>query len=239
VPARRDFSAARLAGYERRVAESWAGAEMKSMRNFHQAFDGGLWTALPRTGFQMFTGGLDPLGDHLAGHAGHERMKKLRDVHPAGKPAALKADGKLTFDKLADVYLSGTMHDEDQPVHLLVADTSVCATKCREEYGNPCQHFCPAAVYEMIPDRASQARSSCRSMRRTACTARLRHRRSVPDHHLDDARGRRRTELQAALSIPTAPATGRAAPRRAPTSPQRTRAPSREGALVLPVETLD
>jgi len=37
-------------------------------------------------------------------------------------------------------------------VHLLVADTSVCATKCREEYGNPCQHFCPASVYEMVPD---------------------------------------------------------------------------------------
>ncbi len=151
-----DFSAARLSGYEKRVAESWAGAEMKGMRNFHQAFDSGLWTALPRTGFQMFMGGLDPLGDHLPGHAGHERMKKLRDVHPEGKPAPLKADGKLTFDKLADVYLSGTMHDEDQPVHLIVADTSVCATKCREEYGNPCQHFCPASVYEMVPDPAQE-----------------------------------------------------------------------------------
>ena len=149
-----DFSAARLAGYEQRVAGSWAGAELKGMRNFHQAFDGGLWTALPRTGFQMYMGGLDPLGDHLKGHAGHTRMRKLRDVHPNGKPAVAKADGKLTFDKLADVYLSGAMHDEDQPVHLLVADTSVCATKCREEYGNPCQHFCPASVYEMVPDPA-------------------------------------------------------------------------------------
>jgi len=151
-----DFSAERLAGYERRVAASWAGAEMRSMRNFHQAFDGGLWTALPRTGFQMLTGGLDPLGDRLEGHAGHTRMKKLRARHPNGKPAPLKADGKLTFDKLADVYLSGTMHDEDQPVHLLVADTSVCATRCREEYGNPCQHFCPASVYEMVPDPARE-----------------------------------------------------------------------------------
>lgn len=151
-----DFSAAKLGGYERRVADSWAGAELKGMRNFHQAFDGGLWTALPRTGFQMAMGGLDPLGDALKGHASHERMRRLRDVHPGGKPAPLKADGKLTFDKLADVYLSGTMHDEDQPVHLLVADTSVCATKCREEYGNPCQHFCPASVYEMVadPDKA-------------------------------------------------------------------------------------
>jgi len=151
-----DFSAARLAGYEAKVGASWAGAELRGMRNFHQAFDGGLWTALPRTGFQMFMGGLDPLGDKLPGHAGHERMRKLRAVHPDGKPAPMKPDGKLTFDKLADVFLSGTMHDEDQPVHLLVADTSVCATKCREEYGNPCQHFCPASVYEMVPDPARE-----------------------------------------------------------------------------------
>src|SRR6185369_3127330 len=94
----------------------------------------------------------DPLGDRLPGHAGHERMGKLSEVHPGGKPAPVKADGKLTFDKLADVYLSGTMHDENQPVHLIVADTSVCATQCRAEYGNPCQHFCPANVYEMVPD---------------------------------------------------------------------------------------
>jgi len=149
-----DFSGAKLAEYERAVAASWAGEELRSMRNFHQAFDGGLWQALPRTGFQMYMGGRDPFGDRLHGHSSHERMKPLRAVHPGGKPAAPKFDGKLTFDKLADVYLSGTIHDEDQPVHLVVADTSVCATQCREEYGNPCQHFCPASVYEMVPDEA-------------------------------------------------------------------------------------
>ena len=68
----------------------------------------------------------------------------------------MRFDGTLTFDKLADVYLSGTSHDEDQPVHLVVADTSVCATKCRTEYGNPCQHFCPANVYEMVPDETKE-----------------------------------------------------------------------------------
>ena len=149
-----DFSKAKLAAYETRVAASWAGEELRSMRNFHQAFDGGLWQALPRTGFQMYFGGRDPFGDRLKGHAGHERMKQLAQVHPNGKPAPRRFDGTLTFDKLADVYLSGTMHDEDQPVHLVVADTSVCATKCRAEYGNPCQHFCPANVYEMVADDA-------------------------------------------------------------------------------------
>ena len=146
-----DFSKERLAGYETRVAASWAGEEMRSTRNFHQAFDGGLWTGLLRSGVQMLTGGSDVFGDRLAGHAGHERMRKLGQL-PGPRPAPIKFDGVLTFDKLADVYLSGTLHEEDQPVHLVVADRNICATKCRTEYGNPCQHFCPANVYEMVPD---------------------------------------------------------------------------------------
>jgi len=99
-------------------------------------------------------GGRDPLGDRLPNVAGHERMRPIERTHSRGKPAPARPDGTLTFDKLADVYLSGTKHDEDQPVHLVVADTSVCATKCREEFGNPCQHFCPASVYEMVADES-------------------------------------------------------------------------------------
>jgi electron-transferring-flavoprotein dehydrogenase len=150
-----DFSRERLDRYAARVESSWAGAELRSMRNFHQAFQqSGLFGGMLRSGIQMYTGGFDILGDHLGGQAGYERMRKLADRHPAGKPAPMKDDGGLTFDKLADVFLSGTTHDEDQPVHLHVRDTSICATKCREEFGNPCQHFCPAAVYEMVPDPA-------------------------------------------------------------------------------------
>ena len=153
-----DFSKDRLAGYEKRFESSWAFAEMRSVRNFHQGFENGLFAGMFNTGIAMFTGGLDwMLRDRAPSHAGHERMDKLRAVHPSGKPAAQKFDGKLTIDKLADVYLSGTSHDEDQPVHLVVADTSVCATQCREEFGNPCQHFCPANVYEMVPDEAKGA----------------------------------------------------------------------------------
>jgi len=40
------------------------------------------------------------------------------------------------------------MHDENQPAHLHVADTTICAERCTVEFGNPCQYFCPAAVYE-------------------------------------------------------------------------------------------
>jgi electron-transferring-flavoprotein dehydrogenase len=150
-----DFSRERLASYDRRVEASWAGAELRGVRNFHQGFEGGLFAGMFNTGVGMITGGRDwLLRDRVTNHAGHERMRRLAEVHPGGKPAAPKFDGQLTIDKLADVYLSGTTHDEDQPAHLVVADTSVCATRCREEFGNPCQHFCPAQVYEMVPDEA-------------------------------------------------------------------------------------
>jgi len=66
----------------------------------------------------------------------------------------VKYDNKYTFDKVTAVQLAGSAHEVDQPHHLHVADTNVCATKCATEYGNPCENFCPAAVYEMIPDDA-------------------------------------------------------------------------------------
>jgi electron-transferring-flavoprotein dehydrogenase len=55
-------------------------------------------------------------------------------------------------DRLQAVYYAATEHDEDQPVHLKVADTSICITTCAEEYNNPCTRFCPANVYEIIDD---------------------------------------------------------------------------------------
>ena len=96
--------------------------------------------------------------------AGHERMARLaryyRTEHPDpdGTSNAVKVDRRMTFDKLTNVHYSGTRHDEDQPVHLLVADTDVCRTRCREEYGNPCVRFCPAHVYEMVDDGTGDGR---------------------------------------------------------------------------------
>jgi electron-transferring-flavoprotein dehydrogenase len=87
--------------------------------------------------------------------AGHEAMQKLSAYGYHGDDVAqryqdFKFDGELTFNKVTDVYHAAVAHDEDQPAHLHVLDTNVCATRCAEEYGNPCQRFCPAAVYEMV-----------------------------------------------------------------------------------------
>jgi electron-transferring-flavoprotein dehydrogenase len=55
-------------------------------------------------------------------------------------------------DRLASVFFAGNVHDEAQPVHLKVHDTTICVDRCTKEYGNPCENFCPAGVYEMVDD---------------------------------------------------------------------------------------
>jgi electron-transferring-flavoprotein dehydrogenase len=51
---------------------------------------------------------------------------------------------------LAAVFHSDTRHEEDQPCHLKILEPDICTNQCTVEYGNPCQHYCPAAVYEMV-----------------------------------------------------------------------------------------
>ena len=54
------------------------------------------------------------------------------------------------------MYFAATEHDEDQPVHLKVLDTTICIDRCTTEYGNPCQRFCPAGVYEIVEDEGGK-----------------------------------------------------------------------------------
>ncbi len=151
-----DFSAATLAGFETRWRNSWVKEELWKVRNYHQGFEHGFWRGAVHGGLQFLTGGRG-LHARYTARAGHERMKYLADV-VASEYLRVKPDGRLTFDKLSDVYHSGTHHEEDQPCHLRVADFDICNHRCTEEYGNPCQYFCPAAVYEMEenPDRSGK-----------------------------------------------------------------------------------
>ncbi|MDG2148026.1 MAG: electron transfer flavoprotein-ubiquinone oxidoreductase [Planctomycetota bacterium] len=145
-----------LSGYESALKDSWLGKELYRFRNFHQAVSHGLGpSAVFHVGLQMLTGGRG-VRDRYPSVAGHERMRHKGEVKPRHSEP-FKPDGKLTFDKLTNVFFSGTKHEEDQPCHLVVhADAEHCSVKCAEEYGNPCQYFCPAAVYEMVPNEADQ-----------------------------------------------------------------------------------
>jgi electron-transferring-flavoprotein dehydrogenase len=155
-----DTSASFLARYEDRFRDSWAGRELWSVRNFHAGFRRGLVPGLVNSALQMATGGRG-WRDPLPVEPGHARLRRLDQLSGASSQAAEAAgrdEDPLRLDKLTDVFHSGTKHDEDQPSHLLVRDTGICATRCTEEYGNPCERFCPAAVYEMVPDGAGGRR---------------------------------------------------------------------------------
>lgn len=149
-----DFSRVQLGGFQSRVESSWIKEELWPVRNFHQGFEGGMLEGLMHAGLQQISGG-HGVQDKYPSEAGHERMQYLDAVSPSGDDraaiiGAAKGDGKLTFDKLTNVYHSGTKHEEDQPSHLVVHDTNICATRCTVEFGNPCERFCPASVYEMV-----------------------------------------------------------------------------------------
>jgi electron-transferring-flavoprotein dehydrogenase len=138
-----------LSAYGDRFRKSWAFKEMRVARNFHQGFKGGLVSGMLNAGMAMNTGGRAfGVVDRLHGEAGYAQMAKLDERAPRALENRAKIDNVITFDKLTDVFNSGTLHDEDQVPHLHVADTSICADRCTTEYGNPCQYFCPAKVYE-------------------------------------------------------------------------------------------
>jgi electron-transferring-flavoprotein dehydrogenase len=149
-----DVSAARLKSFEDKLRGSPVEAELWRVRNFHQGFKHGLWMGLVHSGLQMLTGGRG-LVDPMRPSKGYAEIFKLADYYGPGATREsferMRMDGELSFDRLTDVYHSGTKHEEDQPAHLHVADLDLCETRCREEYGNPCERFCPAAVYEMVP----------------------------------------------------------------------------------------
>ncbi len=143
-----DASALVLDAYDAAVRSSWVRDEMEPARNMHANFAaGGLFGGLVRTGVQYFFGpGPERTVDPDFAH-----MRK----QPAAEPKAVAYDGKYLVEKLTDVYHSGTIHDEFQPSHLKIVDTEICATVCKEQYGNPCTRFCPAQVYNMRPNAQS------------------------------------------------------------------------------------
>jgi len=144
-----DFSSAALGDYQRRFETSWLHGELYRVRNYRAEFKGrGFWAGALNAGIKYLLGGAGTR--HLPVTADHAEMKKLSASRPV--PVALEYDGKYLIDKATQVFLAGSMHSEHQPSHLQVADTDICRTRCAEEYGNPCQNFCPANVYEMVDD---------------------------------------------------------------------------------------
>ena len=156
-----DLSADRLAQYQTGVNGSFVYDELRFTRNYHAGFRFGTMGGIVNSAAILATNGMGILGKG-PGRAGHEHMETVAhhvEHHDLGDEAKEfrrpKYDGVLTFDKLTNVFHSGTKHNEDQPSHLKVADTDLCVTRCADEYNNPCTRFCPAQVYNIVDDEAA------------------------------------------------------------------------------------
>jgi electron-transferring-flavoprotein dehydrogenase len=153
---RDDFSEEQLEQYQTALFKSRVGQDIYQARNFHQAFQGGLYKGLIKGAVQYALGGRI-LKARLGAEPDWTHLERVKDYYGTDLPTdeqkgVLKYDGERTFDKETDIYFSGTTHEEQQPPHLKIEDLNICHTKCREEYHNPCQRFCPASVYEMEID---------------------------------------------------------------------------------------
>ena len=137
-----------VSGFDARWRASPGHQELHSVRNFKPAFKKGLYFAMLNAGIESILKGKTPWT--LKNTADWSALEKLDEYT---SPDRGWSDRTLPpRDRLAFVFFAGNVHDEAQPVHLKVHDTSICVNRCTVEYGNPCERFCPAGVYEMVDD---------------------------------------------------------------------------------------
>ena len=156
------------AGFDARWRASPGGQELKKVRNFKPGFKRGIWFGLANGGLETLTAGRTPWT--LKNEADATQLERLDAF--ASPDRHWQAERTLKpRDRAAAVYFASTTHEESQPVHLRVRDTHICSDQCAREYGNPCQNFCPAGVYEMVDDGAAGKRLQINASNCVHCKA--------------------------------------------------------------------
>ena len=142
-----------LTAYEAAYMQSWVYHDLKKVRNVKP-----LWSRFGLLG-GLILGGMDMWLNELFGFSPFGTLKHDKPDHatllPADKARKInypKPDGVLSFDRLTNVSFSGTNHEEDQPVHLCLADADIPIKENLPVYGEPAQLYCPAGVYEVLCD---------------------------------------------------------------------------------------
>lgn len=153
-------------GFDARWRESEGGRELKKVRNIKPGFKRGLWWGLANGAFETFTGGIAPW---TLRNASNQAMHRLDEYESPDREWVTRT--LPPRDRLASVFFAQTAHDESQPAHLRVHDLNLCATRCTQEYGNPCTRFCPASVYEMVDDGAGGRRLQVNAANCVHCKA--------------------------------------------------------------------
>jgi electron-transferring-flavoprotein dehydrogenase len=143
-----------LATYEAAWRSSEIGHDLWKVRNAKPLWSRfGTLAGIGLGGIDMWT---NTWGFSLFGTLGHGKpdsatLKPAAECSPIAYP---KPDGKLTFDRLSSVFLSNTNHEEDQPVHLRVADLDLEKRSEHDVYAGPSTRYCPAGVYEWVEERS-------------------------------------------------------------------------------------
>jgi electron-transferring-flavoprotein dehydrogenase len=141
--------------YENGWRDSAVGKDLHKVRNVKPLWSKfGTIIGVGLGGFDMWTNTL--FGFSLFGTLSHAKPdRKTLDPAKAHQPIpGPKPDGKLTFDKLSSVFLSNTNHEEDQPIHLKVADMNLQKTSEHDVFAGPSNRYCPAGVYEWVEESA-------------------------------------------------------------------------------------
>ena len=143
-----------LSVYEEKFNNSWLYKELHAARNvkpFFTRFGTMLGVMLAGIDQWVFWGKMPFTLSHK--HADHETLIKAKDAKKIEYP---KPDGVLTFDRSSSVYLTGTYHTENQPVHLQLKDSELPISYTLNEYDEPSQRYCPVGVYEVHQDNESE-----------------------------------------------------------------------------------
>jgi electron-transferring-flavoprotein dehydrogenase len=138
-------------GFDARFRASPVASELRRVRNIRPGFRAGLLPGLANAAWETATRGASPWTLRMP----HEDARTLVPGHGRRPPRAYTRT-LPPADRTASVYFAQTRHDEDQPVHLHVADTALCLGDCRARYDHPCTRFCPAGVYEIVGEGAER-----------------------------------------------------------------------------------
>jgi electron-transferring-flavoprotein dehydrogenase len=148
-----------LEAYEAAWRSSDIGADLKKVRNVKPLWSRfGTIVGIALGGFDMWTNqlfGFSVFGTMKHGKPDHATLKPAAECKPIAYP---KPDGKLTFDRLSSVFLSSTNHEEDQPVHLKVADEALQKSSEHDIFAGPSGRYCPAGVYEWVTEDGADPR---------------------------------------------------------------------------------
>lgn len=144
--------------YDARVKESYIFKDLYKVRNCRPSFHNGIYGGIIYSGFTIAIGGKE-FWTLSHGGSDNTKLKPAKQCKPIDYP---KPDGKISFDLLSSVALTGTNHEADQPAHLTLINDDVAVKTNFEIFAGPESRYCPAGVYEFVPDEQDKTGNAMR-----------------------------------------------------------------------------